>query len=165
MGAASIIPGPTGVTGATGPAGSGSSTSSFDFNSNFNNGNYVGSPLFFSPLGGEPVNNQGAPSQSTSSNNIAFVPVACTISALNASANTVTANSGSADSATIKVFHNGSLTTMSVTLSTGVTAGSKGSATTTSNTFSVVAGDTLSLQLTETNFSPIYFYAVTLKCQ
>jgi hypothetical protein len=136
----------------------------FEFNTNFNNGNYAGTPLFFSTLG-DPANNLGNTTQQTSSNNIAFVSVGCTVSSLNAAANATSAGTGSPDSATIKLYHNGTATSMAVTFSTGVAAGSKGSAGTTSNTFTVAAEDTLSLQLTETNFSPIYFYSTVLKCQ
>ena len=131
---------------------------------NFDNGNYTTTPLFFAPFG--PRTGSGGATTATFANvNLAVVPVACTVSALNAAATIPTSSSGSADNPTIRVYKNGSATSMSVSFSVGVTAGSKGGASTTANTFTVVAGDTLSLLLTETNSTPAYYYGTTLKCQ
>ena len=93
------------------------------------------------------------------------MPLAGTVSSLNLGVLTSTNGSGSSDNAAILVYHNGSATSMTCTATTAVASGSKGSCSTTSNTFTVVAGDTLSLRLTESNFGPIYQYASSLKCQ
>lgn len=170
-------PGPAGATGATGAAGATGpqgpagprgpagtvSLTSFEWNAFFSNGNYVGTPLFFSPEGSE--SNNGAMSMAFTSSNEMLAPLACTVSALSIGALTTTAGSGGADLATFTVYHNGSATSMTCSASVGTSAGSKGSRSSISNTFAVAAGDTISLRLSETNFSPIYEYGANLKCQ
>jgi hypothetical protein len=78
---------------------------------------------------------------------------------------TTTTSGTGTDSAVFTVYHNGSATSMKCTASTGATSGNKGSCSTTANTFSVAAGDTVSIQLSESDFAPIYQYGSSLKCQ
>jgi hypothetical protein len=132
-------------------------------NALFSNGNYSGTALYFSPAG--VTSNNGATSIGFSSSNEVVVPLACTVSALSVGVITSTTSGSSADSAVFTVYHNGSATSMTCTASTASIIGSKGSCSTTLNTFSVAAGDTLSLKLTESNFAPIYEYGSSLKCQ
>jgi hypothetical protein len=159
-------PGLTGAAGATGATGATGSTSlaSFQLNALFNNGNYLGTPLYYSPqLTGS--GNDGGTSIAFSSLNSYVVSMGCTVSALYVGVQTSMPGGGAADNATITVYKNGSATGMSCTATTGVSVGSKGGCSTTANTFTVSAGDNLSLKLTETNFTPIVYYASTLQCQ
>ena len=154
--------GATGPAGATGPTGA-PATASFEFNALFSNGNYSGTALFFSPVG--TTSNNGATGIGFSSSDETVVPLACTVNSLAVGVLTTTTSGSGTDSAVFTVYHNGSVTSMKCTASTGATSGNKGSCSTTSNTFSVSAGDTLSIQLTESDFAPIYEYGSSLKCQ
>jgi hypothetical protein len=87
------------------------------------------------------------------------------VSSLGVAVVTQTTGGGSADSAVFTIYHNGSPTSMTCTASTGVTSGNTGSCSTASNTFSVAAGDTLSIRLSESNFAPVFQYGSNLKCQ
>jgi hypothetical protein len=157
--------GPAGATGAQGPAGPTGSTSlaSFEWDAQFNNGNYAGSPLFFSPT--TTNSNNGAPTMANSNGNIGYVPLACTVVSLSVGAVTFTSGSGAADTEVFTVYHNGAVTGMACTATVGVTAGNAAGCTTAAGTFSVQPGDALSLRLTETNFDPTYLYASSLKCR
>jgi hypothetical protein len=157
--------GPAGATGAQGPAGPTGSTSlaSFEWDAQFNNGNYAGSPLFFSPT--TTNSNNGATTMANSNGNIGYVPLACTVVSLSVGAVATIGGSGGADSATFAIYHNGAATGMACTATVGVAAGSAAGCTTAAGTFSVQPGDALSLRLTETNFNPVYLYGSSLKCR
>ena len=154
--------GAAGATGATGATGA-PATLSFEWNALFSNGNYSGTALFFSPVG--TTSNNGATSIGFSSSDETVAPLACTMSALAVGVLTTTTSGSGTDSAVFTVYHNGSATSMKCTASTGSTSGNKGSCSTAANTFSVAAGDTISIQMTESDFAPIYEYGSSLKCQ
>jgi hypothetical protein len=154
--------GSNGATGATGATGA-PATLSFEWNALFSNGNYSGTALFFSPVG--TTSNNGATGIGFSSSDETVVPLACTVNSLYVGVITTTTSGSGTDSAVFTVYHNGSATSMKCTAMTGATSGNKGSCSTTANTFSVVPGDTMSIQLTESDFAPIYQYGSSLKCQ
>ena len=154
--------GSNGATGATGATGA-PATLSFEWNALFSNGNYSGTALFFSPVG--TTSNNGATSIGFSSSDETVVPLACTVNSLAVGVLTTTTSGSGTDSAVFTVYHNGSATSMKCTAMTGATSGNKGSCSTTANTFSVAAGDTISIQLSESDFAPIYQYGSSLKCQ
>ena len=154
--------GSNGATGATGATGA-PATASFEWNALFSNGNYSGTALFFSPVG--TTSNNGATSIGFSSSDETVAPLACTMNSLAVGVITTTTSGTGTDSAVFTVYHNGSATSMKCTAMTGATSGNKGSCSTTANTFSVAAGDTVSIQLSESDFAPIYQYGSSLKCQ
>jgi hypothetical protein len=87
-------------------------------------------------------------------------PVSCTMKALNISVNNYYAATG--DTVTVTVFHNGSSTSMSTSVS--VNGDSQGSSDTT-HTFDVAAGDSISVGWKESNYNGFNKNMIELVCQ
>jgi hypothetical protein len=149
-----------GQIGPAGPAGSGASgatyTASFTNPGSGANTTFYASPTITSY--GTDIANNSAIATSTQANFITS-PVACTVAALNVGVNNY--SSPGADTTTIKVFKNGSATSMSCS----VTTNGNGAGCTATDSFSVVQGDSLALGFTETNSNPFNMVTVGLVCQ
>lgn len=155
--------GPAGAAGAAGPQGpagqngSGVNTITFD-NDVENPGQDAGTTFYVSPVPGTPGI---SPSNNASiASNFTAMPVACTMSALNVGVDNFQA--AGVDTTTITVYHNGSATLMSCSVTTD---GDGSSCHDTTHTFSVSAGDSISLGFVETNASPYNKVNMELVCQ
>jgi hypothetical protein len=84
----------------------------------------------------------------------------CTALALNVGANNY--NTSAADTSTVTVYQNSIATAMTCSVATN---GNGAGCADTTDTFSVAAGDTLSLQYTETSNTPLIMLTATLVCQ
>jgi hypothetical protein len=144
-------PGATGPSGPSGPAGPGGPAQIFV--SGFVSA--TATPAFHS-IG----------SATTLSTNHGYVqtimPAACTFNALYVSG-TISASAG-ADTLTVTVFKNGVATALTTavavsTLNTPVTSSD------TAHSFSVAAGDTVALQVTQTSTTPVVRMNVSTRCQ
>jgi hypothetical protein len=142
----------------------------FEFYSLFNDSNDAGSNLYFSPE--LTISNNGAPSLAFSSSNVVVVPLACTVTQLSVGA-LLTATGNGAQTGTVTLYHGTGVTPASTsvtctTLAIANTVGSKGSCADNTHTVSINPGDTLSLQLSETEntaAAPVVYYAVHMRCQ
>jgi hypothetical protein len=92
-----------------------------------------------------------------------FVPSSCTVSALNVRAIVVTA--GASDSSTFTVQHNDTNTTMTCTVDTVNTLGSKSTCSDTTHVFAVSAGDFIEFQVSQSNGTPSLNYSTELVCE
>jgi hypothetical protein len=156
------------VTGATGTL----STTFFEFNAFFNNGNDAGSDLYFSPVG--TLSNNGASSPAFGSSNLMVVPLACTMSELNVGGYVSALFGASPGTATLTLYRGTGVaapTATTLTCTTGAIAnsvGSIGSCSDTTHTVSLAAGDLLTLKLHEATSgatTDAVQYAVHLRCQ
>lgn len=155
--------GPTGATGATGaqgPAGqNGTGINAVTFDTDFENpGSGAGTTFYVSPIYGSSGINTTNNASITS--NFTAMPVACTMSALNVGVNNFQA--AGSDTTTIAVYHNGSVTSMTCSATTN---GNGTSCRDTTHTFSVSAGDLISVSFIETNANPFNKINVELVCQ
>jgi len=151
------LAGSTGATGATGANGSG--ITSVTFTSTFVNPT-VNTTLFQSPAStvGLLIGQTSISGAATS--NFVTMPIACTMSALNVGANNYFAPG--ADTETIIVYKNSVPTAMTCSVATN---GNGSSCADTTNTFAVVAGDTISLAFSQTANAPFNKLSVKLTCQ
>jgi hypothetical protein len=142
-------PGPQGNTGATGAAGPPQM-----FVAQFSN---IPNATTFAGLNG-PIANQTIGAVAT------IMPSACTFNALYV-AGTITGNVGP-DTLTFTLMKNGVATTMTASMSLSV-AGTTVISTDTSDTFSVVAGDSIAIQIFQTNTGtpPVVRMSATTQCQ
>jgi hypothetical protein len=160
------VEGPAGPTGATGAAGAqgpagqnGTGVNAVTFDTDFENpGAEAGTTFYVSPI-------YGSSGISTTNNalitsNFTAMPVACTMSALNVGVNNFQAPGS--DTSTIAVYHNGSATSMACSATTN---GNAISCRDTTHTFSVSAGDLISVSFVETNANPYNKINVELVCQ
>jgi hypothetical protein len=88
------------------------------------------------------------------------LPAACTVSYLKVG--TYNYYSDAADSSTIKVLKNGTATSMLCTINTP--SGGKAVCSDTTDTFSAVAGDILTLEYQQTSTTPYVAYTTALAC-
>ncbi len=151
--------GPTGATGATGPAGaSGGGVNAVSFSMQFTNPGTgsAGATYYFSPL----YSSGTFTGNTTIGGNIVAMPTACTMSALNVGVNNY--NAPSSDVTTLTVYKNGSVTTMSCSVTTNNNGSSCQDKT---HTFSVSGGDSISVAFSESNITPFNKVVVNLVCQ
>jgi hypothetical protein len=150
--------GATGVAGATGPAGAtGASGAGSVFATRFTNA--LVSPSFVLVVGGLP--GVAATSNATYGLVATSMPGGCTFNAMYVNG-TLTA-AAAANTITITAFKNGVATTMSTSITVSV-LNTLVSANTTANPFTVVAGDTVALQVTQTNLVPTVAMNITTRC-
>jgi hypothetical protein len=149
--------GPTGPTGATGPV----STTFYEFHAHFANAGF--SPAFFSPE--LTISNNGAAVIAFSNSNEIVAPLTCTMSQLSVAGLVSSTGAGGVDAAILTVIKNGVVQTLSCLALVANVVGATGSCSDTAHTFSVTAGDTLSLRLTETNTGPTIFFGTLLRCK
>jgi hypothetical protein len=125
----------------------------------------VGNTYFFSPTAPLPTSLQTTISFSNS--NEIPAPLACTMAHLSVGAIVRTAGSGTADTFTFTAYKNGSAQPLTCNFSIGNGVGSQGSCSDTTHSFSVAAGDALSMAFSETqgSNSPVAEVGVMLKCQ
>jgi hypothetical protein len=154
--------GSAGPAGATGPAGlsANSFTSSFTID---NPGSDAGTTFYFTPNLTPPGNFLGQTSyQNGPAANFMVAPASCTMKALNIGVSNYNSPTGGSDPSTFRVYHNGSATSMTTQVTTN---GSTAAASDTTHTFSVSAGDTLSVTFSETNATPFNRITVALDCE
>jgi hypothetical protein len=169
------VQGTQGVQGEPGPAGpqgpSGGGVSSFTTTLSFTNygpspgpgepGEIENTYYYFDPATSTTGNFLGQTGISgQSSSNFMAAPVSCTMKALNISVNNYYA--ATSDTVTVTVFHNGSTTSMSTSVS--VNGDSQGSSDTT-HTFDVAAGDSISVGWKESNYNGFNKNMIELVCQ
>jgi len=143
--------GATGATGATGPAGT---FTGFQYVNSFFENSDTGT-YYMSPGPG------GVATSSLPNGNIAFATAACTVRSLVVYAYVY---SGGPDSSTLTVRHNGAPTSMTCTVATTATAGSRASCSDTTHTFTVAAGDTLEYANSHTNATAFTDLGPVLTC-
>ncbi len=161
------LTGPQGLQGSQGPAGTngtnGSGINAISFVMEFiNPGGNQGTTFYLSPLfatTSPSVANNSAIANAAQSN-FAAMPVACTISALNVGVNNYY-NSG-ADTTTITIYKNQAATSMTCSVNTN---GNSSGCHDITHTFSVSAGDNISIAYVETNETPFNKVDVQLVCQ
>jgi hypothetical protein len=154
--------GPTGAQGATGPAGlsANSFTTSFTID---DPGSDAGTTFYFTPNLTPPGNYLAQTSyQNGPSANFMVAPASCTMKALNTGVANYNSPTGGSDTSTFRVYHNGSATSMTTQVTTN---GNSAAASDTTHTFSVNAGDTLSVTFSESNASPFNRITVALDCE
>lgn len=154
--------GPVGPVGATGPAGSFSATSSIFVASWTNPGVGPANTVYFlapdTTTNPAPATNEAIASSTVT--NFVVVPAACTVTALNIGANNYF--SPGLDTSTVQVYHNSEPTSMECSLKTD---GNGSGCSDSTHTFTVHAGDTLSLAYKETNTNPLVKLTSSLICQ
>jgi hypothetical protein len=154
------------------PAG-GSSATALTFISSLLNLAYAGNPtLYFNPNDGDVVATHtgvtytGANDFADKSNII--IPFACTISSLTVTSNTIYTGTGS-DNTAFTVYKNGAAQAMTCTVSNTNTVGNVSSVTDNTHTFTVAAGDRISISFHESNANgvsaPYISYGVVLRTQ
>ena len=151
--------GATGATGATGPAGaSGGGVDAVSFAMQFTNpgSGSPGTNYYFSPL----YSSGTYTGNTTIGGNIVAMPTACTMSALNVGVNNY--NAPGSDVTTLTVYKNGSVTTMSCSVTTNNNGSSCQDKT---HTFAVAGGDSISVAFSESNINPFNKVVVNLVCQ
>ncbi|MGD0788074.1 MAG: collagen-like protein [Terracidiphilus sp.] len=151
-------PGTNGTNGATGPPGP-AGPEGFLYTSNFvspNNAatNYAAPNQTSSLL----TNNQTLDSGGIL--NAVVVPAACTVQFLKVGAYNYYGTG--TDDSTFTVLHNQNATSMTCSVTT--TTGARSSCSDTTDTFAVAAGDTLTLQITQTNDAPYVLWSTALAC-
>ena len=92
--------------------------------------------------------------------NFITAPASCTMKALNLAVTNY--NASSADTTNVAVYLNGSNTGMHASV---MTSGNSATASDTTHTFAVAAGQTLSIGFSETNINPFNKITVELICQ
>ena len=92
--------------------------------------------------------------------NFLTAPASCTMKALNLAVNNY--YSTGSDTTTVTVYLNGSATSMTANVTTD---GNGASASDTTHTFAVTAGETLSVGFKETNINPYNQISIELICQ
>jgi hypothetical protein len=151
----------------------GASATALTFISSLLNLAYTGNPtLFFNPNAGviaathTGVTYTGANDFADQDNII--MPVACTISSLTVASNTIFTGTGS-DNTAFTVYKNGAAQAMTCTVSNTNTVGNVSSVTDNTHTFTVAAGDRISISFKESNSNgtsaPYISYGVILKTQ
>ncbi len=165
-GSASTIPGPTGPTGTTGATGATGatgpiSTTLYEYRAQFTNTGV--SPVFFSPS--LTNSNNGNSTISFSSLNRVVVPLPCTMTQISWGAIVTATGGGGANTATVTLYKNRLSAGLSCSATISNTVNATQSCNVTGGTASVNAGDTISLQLTETNPNPIIVYGTFLRRQ
>ena len=153
--------GSAGSAGATGATG-GVSTTGFSSQvtiANYGPGETLNSNYYFNPSEGKAQANYL--SQTSITTNMLVAPTACTTKAMYAAL--VVATASGSDTTTVTVYHNGAATSMTA----AITSNAVGSylANDTTHTFSVSAGDTLSIAFKESNLNPINILTISLVCQ
>jgi hypothetical protein len=153
-----------GNTGPQGPAGQGIGLNAFYTLLVFGN---EGSPeavnttYFFTPIGNF---TSGFDTQTQISGalfaNFMVAPSSCTMKALNLAVDNYYA--AASDTTTVTVYLNGSATSMHASVTTNGTAAASSD---TTNTFSVAAGNSISIGFKETNINPYNKITVGLICQ
>jgi Collagen triple helix repeat (20 copies) len=145
--------GPTGPTGPAGPTGPGGPAQIFaaQFSApSTTTATYAG------------LNGSSAVNVASDGAVATIMPAACTFNTLRV-AGTITSGAGP-DSLTLTLMKNG----VATSLTTSVTVSTSGTTVTNSDTahsFTVAAGDTVSIQLTHTNGTPVVRLAVSTRCQ
>jgi len=124
---------------------------------------------FFNPM----VSGVQSVSTSLGANQVGEVPYACTVSGIFFSGLTTT-TAASTNTQTITVFKNpaqtgiaasgGTNTGMTCSITSGTTLGEKVSCSDTTHTVSLVAGDTIYIQYTETNTAPFIKDGIAMIC-
>jgi archaellum component FlaF (FlaF/FlaG flagellin family) len=156
--------GPAGPTGPTGPAGAGIGPNSFTALLVLGNEGppSVANTLYY--LTPDGVISGGYDTQTSISGsaaaNFMAAPASCTMKALNLAVNNY--YSAGSDTTSVTVYLNGSATSMHASVTTN---GNGASASDTTHTFAVTAGDSLSISFEETNTSPYNKISVELVCQ
>jgi len=151
----------------------GASATALTFISSLLNLAYAGNPtLFFNPNAGviaathTGVTYTGANDFADQDNII--IPFACTISSLTITSNTIFTGTGS-DNTAFTVYKNGAAQGMTCTVSNTNTVGNVSSVTDNTHTFTVAAGDRISISFQESNSNgtsaPYISYGVILKTQ
>jgi hypothetical protein len=162
--------GPAGLQGAQGPQGpagangtNGSGVNAVSFVMEFvNPGSNAGTIFYLSPLstGSSPGTSTNNAIANSTESNFSAIPVTCTMSALNVAVNNY--NTAAVDTTTITVYKNQTPTSMSCSVTTN---GNSSSCRDTTHTFSVTAGDGISIAFVETDATPFNRVDVQLVCQ
>ena len=138
----------------------------FEFNASFA-GIQVSQPLFFSPLDTRGGNNGLTALDALGP--FAVVPMDCAISALYVGIKTFVVGSAPKAISSIQLYVNGSATPIACGTATGTLAGSTGSChwpvVAQQLPLAVSPGDTISLNLTDSDPTAARFYTTTLKCR
>lgn len=158
------VQGPTGATGAGGPTGNTGPTGavSTTFFETMATATNTGSSGTFFILPTSNTFGNLSTSLSTAQNEI-IAPLACTMAQMNAAVY-VNSGGGSADTTTFTAIKNGAAQAMTCQAATNANGSTAGCSDTT-NTFSVSAGDRLSISYHETNVNPINTLMIQLRCQ
>jgi hypothetical protein len=149
--------GTNGATGPQGPAGPEGFLYSFNFENGASTGNYYVAPNQTSPLltDNETLNGSGII-------NAAVLPADCTVQFLKVGAYEFYGSG--ADTSTFTVLHNGVAVSPSMTCSALTNTGSKATCADTIHTFSAAAGDTITIQISQTSSTPYVLYSGFLAC-
>lgn len=143
------------------PAGAGTNSFSTIWTA-VNPGSEAGTLFFMNPAGPNGISTTHNDSiASSTETNFMTAPATCTMRALNVGVNNY--YDAAADTTTITVYHNLIATTMTCSAST--TSGSSASCSDTNHTFSVSAGDSISIAFSETNAVPYNNVTAQLVCQ
>ena len=149
-GAAVSLVGPAGAAGATGAAGASGAGSVFI-------------SRFTPPIALSSFVSLGVGATNATYGVVATpIPGSCTFNAMYVNG-TITGGTATADTITITAYKNGVATAMATSISVSV-LGTLASANTTANPFNIVAGDTVALQITQTDSAPIVQMTVTTRC-
>jgi FtsP/CotA-like multicopper oxidase with cupredoxin domain len=149
--------GANGATGPQGPAGPEGFLYSFNFISPNSMATYYAAPNQTSSLlaDNQTLNGSGII-------NAVVLPAACTVQFLKVGAYNF--DGSASDTSTFTVLHNGSANSPSMSCSVTTAANAKATCADTSHTFSAAAGDTLTIQMTQTNDAPEVLWSGFLAC-
>jgi len=153
--------GPQGEPGAQGPAGTISVTSFSAMFTFTNAGSGEGTTFYFDP-NSTPAGNYTSQTAiaDASQSNFMTAPASCTMKALNLGVNNYF--SAAQDTTTVTVYHNLSPTSMTTNVTTNGNATGNSD---TAHTFSVTAGDSISVAFEESNSIPYDRITVEIVCQ
>ena len=152
-------PGLTGTSGPAGPQGPAGPTG-FLYMMSLDNGTTIG-PYFAAPNETVSMSSGNLNYDAGGFLNAVVVPGNCTVNYLKVG--TYNYYDNGADTTTFTVLHNGSATTMSCVAATP--SGGKATCNDTTHTFAVAAGDTLTIEIAQTNDTPYEMYSSALACQ
>ncbi|MGA3082070.1 MAG: hypothetical protein ABSD44_11885, partial [Terracidiphilus sp.] len=157
--------GPTGPAGATGPAGS-AGPEGVLWTAQYLNGDITGA-YYFAPnsiLTGGPSDTYNEAYEVADSPgeiiNGTPSPVACTMSFLKVSGNNY--HDPGVETASFSVLKNGNASSMTCTVNTP--SGGQSSCSDTTDTFSVAAGDFITIKTTQTSTTPYVMYSIATAC-